>query len=229
VPSPLDALNYAKRLTGNLPIDDANLKYRVLNSAHNDLWMAAPWRWTVGDIDVVTLVNDTQDYNVTAKSDFLFLVHAWRTNGQEKTDLTISASLPSTSIIKGQTSQISYITGTPDKVRTLPVPTGYDAADLPKIVSIYKKKPTEIVVGNEANDYETTFGVPKVWFPVYEKLVLWHAYQFAFSPRSGTVTFAGGQVQYSGQAGVAMAAIQDMRTAEKKFLDSIGQVVTNNG
>jgi hypothetical protein len=42
VPTPANALAYAKRFVGNLPIDDSAMKYRVLNWAHNKLWMAAP-------------------------------------------------------------------------------------------------------------------------------------------------------------------------------------------
>jgi hypothetical protein len=136
------------------------------------------------------------------------------------------ASLPVTATtIKGQPSHISHQGGS--LLRVMPVPTGYDAGTLPKVVSIYKKKPTEITVANEGSDYETTFGIPSVWFPVYEELVLLRAYQFATSPKAGSVVVNGGQVQYSGQAGVVEAAIQDMRVAEKKFLDSIGQEVRN--
>lgn len=223
MPSPLDALNYAKRMTGNMPVDDVNLKLRILNDAHNELWMAAPWRWTVGEMDIVTWVNNQQDYSVSAPSDFLFLVHSYSTDGETKNDVNVAAALPSTSAITGKPSEVAYVAGT--GLRFLPVPIAYTA--FPKVITRYKKEPTPITESNDSDDYETTFGVPAAWFGVYQDIVLGKAFQFSNSPKLGSVTLNAGGVQYSGQLGVIQAAIARMREAEKKFLDSLGQAVQN--
>lgn len=222
MPSPQDALSYAKRYVGRLPVDDAEIKYRLLDDAHKKLWMAAPWRWTVGYLDVVTIQNDQQDYAVTPVGDFVHLLHSIFTNGQEKRDLAVSAALPAADKLKGRPSQVSFSSNV---LRFLPVPTGYPVANLPVVITAYKKTADTIGAGNIASDY-STFGIPPEWFWVYQEIVLAKAYQFSHDPRLGGVTFTPGGVQYTGQLGVVEAAIADMRRSEEKFLNSLGMEVT---
>jgi hypothetical protein len=201
--SPQNALDYAKRFVGRVPLDDTEIKLRMLDDAHKKLWMAAPWRWTVATGEIVSLVNDTQDYNLTALTDFLYISQASYTNGQEKNDLVVASVLPAvTTQLKGRPSQVSFVDGSPQKLRFLPVPSGYAAGAAPKVLWVYKKQAVDIASGNVSSDYNTTFGIPDEWFWVYQEIVLLKAYQFTNSPKTGGVTVANGAVQYSGQFGV---------------------------
>jgi hypothetical protein len=65
----------------------------------------------------------------------------------------------------------------------------------------YKKTALPVTSGNVASEY-ILLGVPDEWFWVYQEIVLLKAYQFTNSPRTGSVTVANGNVQYSGQYGV---------------------------
>jgi len=222
MPTPQQALNYAKRFVGQLPVDDTTVKLRMLNDAHTKLWMAALWRWTVGSIEVVTVVNDTQDYNLSTLEDFLFLACARITDGENIHDLAVSSTLPQTAVLKGLPKQVQYILGTPHKMRLFPVPTGYSVP--PKVLSVYKKKAAELTEGNITSEY-SLLGIPAEWFWVYQEIVLLKAMQFAHDPRLGAVAFSNNGAAYSSQYGVVEAVIEEMRRAEKKFFDSLGMAV----
>jgi len=231
MPTPNEAIAYAKRFLGNMPLDDSTIKLRILDDAHKKLWMAAPWSWTLGSLEVVTLVNDQQEVNLVSEpADFLGLVRASMISPNEATpnDLAISASLPVTTIIKGRPTQVQYVAGTPDKLRFLPVPTGYatvPSAQVPKILSTYKKKSTEITAGNVATSYQTTSGVPDEWFWVYQEIVLFKGFQFSHDPRLGTMQVGPNGVVFSGQYAAVEAAIAEMRRNEKKLYGNLGEVV----
>jgi hypothetical protein len=225
MPTPLEALNYAKRFTGNLPVDDSTMKYRILNYAHNRLWSAAPWSWSVESIPVVTLANSTQDYTPSpAITDCFGLVKVTLRVDEEQHDLEVTAALPETTTdITGKPSQVAWTSD--DTLRVLPVPVGYST--MPKLYGWYKKDVTPIAVGNEGTDYTTLCGCPAEWFWVFEELVLLRALAFAHSPRTGAVVSNGGQTQHSGQFGVVESAIATMKMAEDKFLTSLGREVGN--
>jgi hypothetical protein len=230
MPTPNDALNYAKRFMGNMPLDDATIKLRILDDAHKKLWMAAPWSWTLAPLEVVQINNDTQDHVLSgAYADLLGLVHVSITNGQEKNDLAISAILPVTTVIKGRPSQVQYVSGTPSKLRLLPVPTGYPVnpttALQPKIISIYKKKSATIDTTAAGNDYTTTSGVPAEWFWVYQEIVLLKAFQFTHDPRLGSVSVTPNGIQFTGQYAAVEAAIAEMRRNEEKLLSTLGEEI----
>jgi hypothetical protein len=167
--SPQNALDYAKRFVGRVPLDDTEIKLRLLDDAHKKLWMSAPWRWTVATGEIVSLVNDTQDYNLAALTDFLYISQASYTNGQEKNDLVVASVLPVvTTQLKGRPSQVSFVEGSPQKLRFLPVPSGYATGTTPKVLWVYKKQAVDIAAGNVSSDYNTTFGIPDEWFWVYQ-------------------------------------------------------------
>jgi len=224
MPTPQAALDYAKRFVGQLPVDDAAIKLRVLNDAHAKLWMAAPWRWTVESLEVVTVVNDQQEYDLEEHEDFLFLVSSKITDGESIHDLIPCSTLPVTNVFKGLPRQVQYVKGEPDKLRLFPVPTGY--SNPPKILSVYKRKLTPLSEENIDEDY-SNLGIPDEWFWVYQEIVLLKAMQFAHDPRLGGVTYSEGKAAYTGQHGVVEAVIDEMRRAEEKFFDSLGMVVTH--
>jgi len=223
MPSPQEALDHAKRFIGSMPVDDAAMKYRILDDAHRALWMRAPWRWSIASVEPVVLQNGVQDYALTPISDFFTLVQSAITNGQEKHDLRVVSVIPSTGVITGRPSQVQ---GSAAQLRFWPVPTGYTTG--PTVFSIYKKTTTAISSGNVNNAY-STLGIPNEWFWVYQEMVMLKAMQFSNNPKAGGVTVANNVVQYTGQYGAVEAAIQEMIRGEKKFLDSLGLEVTSNG
>jgi hypothetical protein len=225
-PTPDDALNYAKRWVGNAPIDDVNLKYRVLNDALCQQWMAAPWLWTLGSLEEVAVVNATQDISlVGAYADLMNLLQVAWTDGQGKKELQIASTLPSTSSLKGTISQVAYVAGTPNKLRLYPQPAGYPAGT--KLTGFYKKTAPVIAAGNEASAYSTITGGHDEWFWVYQEIVLLKAYKFIKDPREGTVQFAPQGVVYTGQHAVVQAAISSMMAGEEKIYKTLGEVVGN--
>ncbi len=218
--TPKNALDYAKRFVGHLPIDDTDIKFRLLDDASKKLWMAAPWRWTIGALESVTLVNDQQDYNLTgAYTDLYYLLSAFLTAADDKKSLIVTGVLP-VSTYKHEPSQVAYISGATNKLRFLPVPTGYTAGSEPVITAVYKKVHTDIATGTYETEGAT--GVPDEWFWVYQEIVLMKAFEFSHDPRLGSVTVAPGGVQFTGQRGVVEAAILEMRSKEKKYLEALG-------
>jgi hypothetical protein len=222
VPTPQQALDYAKRFIGNIPVDDSAMNVRILDSAHKRLWMRAPWRWTVGMLEPAAMVNGQQEINLVATAaDLSYLLHARVVNTDNPHDLQVVSHIPENyGLISGRPSQIAFVSGTPQKLRLSPSPSGYTT--LPTIFSAYKRTATELTSGNIGSSYSTLAGVPDDWFWVYEEMVLLRALQFVNSPRAGSVTVNGNQAQYTGQMGVVEAAIQEMLAHEKKFFDSLG-------
>jgi len=231
VSTPNDALTYAKRFIGSFPIDDSALIYRLLDDAHKKLWMADNWQWSVGAMETVTMVNDQQDYNLSsAPSDFAYMLNArllGTDTDQTENELIITSVLPVSTALKGIPKRISYVTGTPSKVRVLPTPHGY--TNLPVVLPYYKRTPVTVGAGNVSSDYFSVYNIPAYWFYVYQEMVLLKAYNFVRDPRAGSATFVNGGVQYTGQYAVVEAAIQEMKSREKKLFDIAGAEVRGNG
>lgn len=231
MPTPNDALNYAKRFLGNVPLDDANLKLRLLDDAHKMLWMADNWPWTVASLEVVTLVNDQQEVDLAnTYTDFLSLQHAYivASNGQTKDDLRVASVLPVTTILKGRPVQVQYVAGSPNKLRFFPVPTGYASlptSQVPKVLGIYKKKSATIDNTSAAADYTTTAGVPTDYFWVYQEIILLKGYEFTHDPRLGAVQIGPNGTVYSGQYAVVQDALAAIRRNEEKFFTTLGEIV----
>jgi hypothetical protein len=236
-------------MCGNMPVDDSNLNPRVLDDANKALWMAANWRWTIAPLEVLTIVNTQQDYSLASHPDLLFLVNSSITDGEQKSELIVTANLPaipSNPPIVGKVQRVSYVPGSPQKLRTFPVPSGYPNAAMPSLFTWYKQLAPTISPTNIATDYSTitqttggsgtNVGYPQEFFWVYREMVLLYAYQFTHDARLGGVAFENsvdpktGQnvatAKYSGQYAVVQDGIQQMKTAEKRFFDSIGNEVT---
>ena len=246
--APQDALNYAKRMCGNMPVDDSNLQPRVCDDANKALWMAAPWRWTIAPLETLTVVNTQQDYSLASHPDLLFLVNCSITDGEQRSELQVSANLPaiqSTPPIVGKVQRVSYVPGSPQKLRTFPVPSGYPSTAMPSMLTWYKQLAPTVISANMATDYNTltqttggsgqNVGFPAEFFWVYREMVLLYAYQFTHDARLGGVAFettvdpkTGQSVataKYSGQYAVVADGINQMKMAEKRFFDSIGNEV----
>lgn len=220
--TPKQALDYAKRMVGNLPIDDVDIKLRILNDAAYRLHMFAPWSWTVGYLDAITLVTDQDDYAVTDPGDVMHLLrgdlidpdgsildrHIWPAH-----------NLPADDSAKGPVNFMELTSAT--NVRLYPTPSGQPANT--KILPLYRKAMTQIT---EANDeVAATLDFPDEWHWVYDSLVLFEASRFDNGGvHQGTIQVgANGQTAYTGQYAEVMANLEFMRRVEKPLRLDTGE------
>lgn len=219
-----DAINYAKRFVGNMPVDDATIIYRILNDASDRVHLFANWSWSVAFLESEDIVSGTIDYTYTDPTDLLYIVHAALVNGNvnpaTEEDLTIVSHLSSDTSIEGTPTQLSYLTST--TYRLQPVPQ-YTAGEEPKILTWYKLQNTNITSGNVGT--ASTLLFPDEWFWVYQQLVLLDAMIFTHDPRAGSVTVNNNQIQFSGQWGVVQGSLQAMHQKEKPFLIGLAETV----
>jgi hypothetical protein len=199
--SPQNALDYAKRFVGRVPLDDTEIKLRLLDDAHKKLWMAAPWRWTISVGQTLTLVSGQHIYPLSpVPTDCLYPVSAYITDGVEKYDLLVSPVFDHVPLVgRPSLMRLTSTTQTNNTVLVNPAPVTSQNTQL--LLWHYKKTAVPVTSANVAGEY-ILLGVPDEWFWVYQEIVLLKAYQFTNSPRLGSVTVANGNVQYSGQYGV---------------------------
>jgi hypothetical protein len=212
---PIDAITYAKQFVKNMPVNVSQL--RLLQDVSNEMWMAAPWRWTLGTIAAATVAADTGDITVSgAPADLLHLVKVWVTDGGESSFyLDIESSLPASTTVKGTPSKVAWVTAT-GKYRIAPV---YGSLKTGKTVEIYGwyKKTAPVLTQASINSAGTLL-MDDEWFWVFQEGVLAKAYQFADDQRAGNVTVAEGRVQYTGQYARYQAGIDTMRASEPLLL-----------
>lgn len=211
---PTDASAYAKLLVKNMPLGDVEV--RILEAISSMIWMAAPWRWTLGSMPAVTLTANTQDYTVAIPSDFLWLVDPYVASGSNTPQpLSAEPVLPTDVKVVGQPTKIAVI-GTPGGSGTYRVmpKLGSVASPAPQIISLYKKAPPSITAATKGTAGQLVMG--DEWFHVYEAGVLWLAYMYADDQRAGSaqVDPATGKVMFSGQRAVFEAGILRMKEVE---------------
>lgn len=204
---PQDAFGPAKHF-----ISDMNLEIvgpRILDDINKYMWMAAPWRWTVGSMPLATLVANQQDYPSTIPADFLYLLQSYITDGAITRDLRVEPTLPSAGLIQGQPSRVAIVGA---NYRLSPVP-GSQPTVAPRIVSLYKKTAPTITAQNISTAGVQIFD--DEWFWVFQEGVLWKAYLYGNDSRAGSIEAAKGQITFTGQRGVFEAAMQFMMANEK--------------
>lgn len=237
MPTPLEALTYAKRFVGNVVIDATELKYRVLNDAWCKLWMAAPWSWSLNtDLLPLTLANSTGSYTVAAVTPTVLIARLESCkiyDGQDLNDLRvvprIGAAWSTVTSAVGRPTHVSYnlVDASNSVWKVFPVPTGY--VTLPTLLGILKLRAPEMNITTAAQQVNE-FGFPFEWFWVFQEMVLLKTYQFTNNPRLGSITvLPGGGVQYSGQYGVVAEAIAFMKDQELKYRETLGTEVKSNG
>jgi hypothetical protein len=130
------AVSYVK----DMPLHE--VKVRILDQVQKMMWMASPWRWTIGDLPVTTLLANTTDYSIALPSDFLYAIDAFFTDKDDQTHpLLVEPALPADVGAPGTVSRIA-ITGTAGSTGTLrvaPKPGTTLPAPAPVIISLYKK------------------------------------------------------------------------------------------
>lgn len=222
--TPAEALDIARQHIRYQPIERDGLAVRVLDDINKLMWVAAPWRWTLGSMPQVTLVSGEADYPVTLPDDFLYLAQAVVFDGKQRTPLEIVPALPVSSLV-GIATQISVEQIVDpdsedldpplvDAYRVHPVPATLPASVTPVVHGLYKREAPQIVEENLAEPGVLVF--PDEWFWVYVEGVLWRATLYGGGlAQSGNIQVtSNGQSQYNGFAGSFMAALNFMRDRE---------------
>lgn len=218
--SPDDAINYAKRWIGNLPVDDTALKLRLLNDASNMVHMWALWDWSVGQFDQLAVVNDQQDYTISDPGDVLYPVRGEirSADDQEIIELTPVASIAVDTNIKGALpNRFSIPNAT--TLRLAPCPASFSGTN--EILSWYKKKNTVITSGNTATPATLLFD--DEWFWVFQDVVLAKAMAWSHDPRAGQFQIGEKGVAANGQWGAAISGLTFMAQREKLLVQPIGE------
>lgn len=206
---PQDAFDYAKHFIKDMPLD--KVLPRLVDDVSKLMWMAAPWRWTLGSMPVITLASATTDYSVTLPGDFLFLHSAYLTDGTQVRKLRVEPTLPVAVTLQGQPSRISIINSNTARISPKP---GSQPSVIPNIISLYKKMAPTIA----AKDMNTAGiqGFDDEWFWVFQEGLLWRAYQYAEDQRAGSAQVSSnGQIAFTGQRAVFEAGLQFMKANEK--------------
>lgn len=203
-----DAFDWVKFMVKNMPLE--TVKLRLMQDVLSIMWMAAPWRWSVGTLNTVTL-NGAQDYPYSYPNDFLYLLSAYITDGKSTyIDLHVEPDLPVAGLV-GQPSRICVIPPQ-GNLRLYPGPNSFPNPHY--LITLYKRMAPVLTNGNIAGVGTQLFD--DEWYWVFEEGVLWKAYQYADDARAGSATMTSdGKYQYTGQRGVFEAALVQMKEREK--------------
>jgi hypothetical protein len=178
------------------------------------MWMAAPWRWTIGSLISLPLATNQIDYGPTIPGDFLFLHSVSLSDGiTPPRDLEVEAAIPDNISVIGQPSRVAMAG---NSLRVSPRP-GNQPSVPPNIVALYKKSAPVITDANMATAGVQVFD--DEWFWVFQEGVLWRAYMYGDDSRAGGATVTSdGRIQYTGQRAMFEAGLQFMKENEKLFL-----------
>lgn len=178
--APIRAINYAAEFVQQLPVTRENIRLRIMDDAAKLIWMAAPFRWTVGALTPTSIVNDVDEVTISGSipADFLKILWAGLMSPTEVQDLVVVPNLPDGGNFKGQPKRVTFVSGS--IIRLFPTPTAYNP--VPLFVATYKKKHTEITAANE--DDADTLVMDDEWYFVYEAWVLYWAFVYAEDPRA---------------------------------------------
>lgn len=211
------AFEYSKKFIGNMDLD--RMLPRLLDDVSKMFWVYAPWRWTLSSLTPITLISNTQDYNVTLPADFLYLYDVLQLDGKTTRHIKPSAIFPSTgsSLRGGQIGSAAIMnTGAQYFLRVDPTPGTIPASSpAEKLVSIYKQLSPTIDLGSMYT--AGALLIPDEFYWVYLEGVMWRAMQWAQDPRAGAVEVKQGQAVYSGQRAAFEAAMQTCMQQEKLY------------
>lgn len=210
---PADAFNQSKVFIKLMPLDQ--LTPFILDNAMQMFWMAAPWRWTLGNMPVVTLEASRVDYTIVDPADLLFIQpgSAYISAGDSDVGRDVNVVAHISNVVKRVSAAPTEVCHPAvNTIRISPKP-GATVTSGTQLVSLYKKTCPRITKANM-----NTLGVqvfPDEWFNVYLSAVLYQAYLYADDGRAGGVQYTeGGQRVYTGQRGVFEANLQQMREIE---------------
>jgi hypothetical protein len=204
-----DAFEFAQKMVSKMKLEE--VKLRILDQVSKMMWMAAPWRWSVGVLGQITLASDTVAYTLNPGTDFLYALHAYKWNGTgEPSDMRVVAALPDAPLIVGDPIQIAY-KGT-NIWNVYPKPGTLSGTWV--VQPFYKKIAPVLTLANVHTAGTLLFDDEWSW--VYESGVLWAAYAFAADQRAGTVQAdSTGKAQFTGQRALFEAGLAQMKEREK--------------
>lgn len=208
---PADAFFYVKSFLKNMPLETVGPE--LLDEVNQILWMAAPWRWTLGSLPASTLASDTQDYTIVTPADFLFIFDGYVSDGAKVfRNLIFEPSLPSDVKVVGDTSRIAHVTA--NTYRVFPKPGTLPSSPARQMILRYKK--TAPIITNQTQYTAGFLAMDDEWFWVFSAGVLWKSYQWGDDQRAGGVQMsANGQAQYTGQLAAFREGIKFMTEREK--------------
>lgn len=209
-----NAVKYIKNYGGTQTLDSLDL--RAMNAANRQFHLAAPWSWSVGALEEVTLANGTQDYAlVSGPTDYLRLSQVRQfVNGKFTGTMAVAGNLPATTVSVSAPTQVSmFDNGGTYTYRVWPKPAGMLLGKEITLIGDYKKTTTAITSGNKSTADILLF--PDEYYYIYELLVLHYAMLYANDNRAGTVSIdVRGRSEASGIIGHAMNEINILRQQE---------------
>lgn len=210
---PIDALNYAKRMVKNMPVQD--MWVEMTNDILSRIWMESPWSWTLGSFPIINLVATNQDYTVSIPSDFLYLRESTIVSLTVARPLQVVATIPNNVSKPGQPTCVCVI-GNPGEtgtVRVSPIPINSNEA----LSSLYKKT---LTLYTKETLYTDALPIPDEWYHVFQAGILWLAYKYADDGRAGEASARNdGGFSFNGQRGQFEADLIKMRNREPMALD----------
>jgi len=210
---PIDAFDFVNAFVKFPNLEAA--RPGILDDAAKFFWMHAPWRWTLGNLQVLTVTASTSDYTLTDPADFLYIQPASVYLSEGGSDVSryieaVSHIHSTVKLIGGQPSQISH--PATDTYRVFPKP-GTSVTAGTQIIGMYKKQCPAIT---ESTQY--TAGVQVFddeWFWVYRSIVLYMAYLYTDDDRAGGAqSDARGNTTFTGQRGIVEANLAIMKMRE---------------
>lgn len=204
----------AKAMNHNVPTVPTQVY--VCNQVNSIIWTAAPWNWTQAALTTITpLVDGTQDY-AHSQTDLYRIVNL----RLARTDLSpvkyqelnqknhLGVELERKAGIDG-IRNFSYEPAI-TKIR-LDYAASVGGTAVLALLGEYQKTPTAI----DQSTLSTALVQPDHYFNVFLAGVRWMFYDLADDPRAGTSKeIALGKRVFSGQLGVFMAFLSDMKQAE---------------
>lgn len=207
---PQDAIDYCKKFIKNMPLEQVQIE--IMDQVNKIMWMAAPFRWTVGTLSAISLASNTQDYTLAPPADFLYLLRAYISDGTTTPrELDVEPTLPADVKIVGDPTRLSYVGS--NTFRTSPK-TGTLISPTQQIISFYKKI-APVITESNANTAGTLV-FDDEWFWVYCSGVLWQAYLYGDDQRAGgaSIDVTSGKYQFTGQRGTFEANMQVMKSRD---------------
>lgn len=209
--TPYDGFAYIKSYLKGMPFEDIGPE--ALDEVNKIMWMAAPWRWTLGSLPATSLASNTQDYTIVTPTNFLLLFDGYIADGDKVfRNLQIEPTLPSDVKVVGDISRIAYMGS--NTYRTFPKPGTIRTSPAQQFILRYKK--IAPVITNQTQYTAGFLEMDDEWFWVYTAGVLWKAYTWGDDSRAGAVTTSSdGKTQYTGALGAFRDGLRIMAEREK--------------
>lgn len=210
---PQTALDFSKEMIKQQPFD--RVWSLAAQSALNYIWDAAPWRWTIGTLSPILLTAGLQNFDVvTQPTDLVRLERCFITDDVSTRPVQPVATIPNGTVITGPPNFVAYIPGVTAKIRfeSLYPDIG---TKTPQFQAWYK---LDVPLLAAQLGVAGVLGMDDCYYNVFQEWVLYYAYRYADDQRAGAAqvqtSAQGRQIAYTGQLGVAQAAIEELRQQE---------------